>query len=524
MSAAPAAAAAAPAGAAMEVAAAIDQGTQSTRVFLFDRAGGVVASHQVPLRQIYPKAGWCEHDPMLIWGTVEACIEGALASAREKLGQDVQVKALGITNQRETTVLWSRSTGEPLHNAIVWLDNRTSEVCARLQESLPGGKDHFRPVTGLPISTYFSAYKVQWLLENCDKVRAAVDSGDALFGTVDSWLIWQLTGGARGGVHVTDASNASRTNMLDLRTRQWHAPFVELFGLNLGVMPRVASNAEVLGHVKEGPLAGVPISGCLGDQQAALVGQRCGRGEAKNTYGTGCFMLLNTGSELVPSTHGLLTTFGYQLGPKAAPHYALEGSIAVAGLGISWLKDNLRLIDSADESEALAASVPDTGGVYFVPAFSGLLAPHWIEDARGVLLGMTGFTTRAHVVRAMLEAICFQTREVLDAMRADADMSHMAVLRVDGGAAKNDLLMQLQSDLLHVPVSRPLFQETTALGAALAAGLAVGFYPHDFVTTHPENHSTLFRPAVSLDNSEKRYAHWRKAVSRSLALAELADQ
>lgn len=506
-----------------ECVAAIDQGTQSTRVFLFDANGEAIASHQVPLQQIYPKAGWCEHDPMAIWSTVERCIDGALAAAAEKLGHAVTVRALGITNQRETTVLWSRSTGRPLHNALVWLDNRTSEICSRLSESLPGGKDHFRPVTGLPVSTYFSAYKVQWMMENSKEVRHAVESGDALFGTVDSWLIWQLTGGAEGGVHVTDVSNASRTNLLDLKTRQWHAPFLDLFGLDRGMMPRVASNAEVLGAVKEGPLAGVPISGCLGDQQAAMLGQRCGKGEAKNTYGTGCFMLLNTGSEVVPSSHGLLTTFAFQLGPEATPHYALEGSIAVAGLGISWLKDNLRLIDSADESEALAASVPDTGGVYFVPAFSGLLAPHWVEDARGVLLGMTGFTTRAHVVRALLEAICFQTREVLDAMRADADVSHMGVLRVDGGAAKNDLLMQLQSDLLHVPVCRPKFQETTALGAALAAGLAVGFYNEAFVLTHPENHSTTFMPAISRENSEKRYGHWRKAVSRSLALADLAE-
>ncbi|KIZ04063.1 glycerol kinase [Monoraphidium neglectum] len=450
------------------------------------------------------------------------------------------------------------------------------EICQRLVESLPGGKDHFRPVTGLPVSTYFSAYKAQWMVEHSEEVRAAILEGDALFGTVDSWIIYNLTGGAAGGgVHVTDASNASRTNLLELGSRQWHAPTVELFGLDPGMLPRVASNSEVVGRVKAGPLAGVAISGCLGDQQAALVGQRCGQGEAKNTYGTGCFMLLNTGAEIVPSTHGLLTTFAYQLGPRAAPHYALEGSIAVAGLGISWLKDNLRLIDSADESEALAASVPDTGGVYFVPAFSGLLAPHWEEEARGVLLGLTGarpgpagdgvrgqstegrqaahvvvvvvaaaavaavavvrgqvqlssnsclgFTTRAHVVRALLEAICFQTREVLDAMRADADVSHMSVLRVDGGAAKNDLLMQLQADILHVAVSRPHFQETTALGAALAAGLAVGFYSESFVLTHPPNNSTAFMPAVSRDASEKRYGHWRKAVSRSLALADLAE-
>ncbi|KAI8473361.1 MAG: hypothetical protein J3K34DRAFT_411128 [Monoraphidium minutum] len=525
------------AGGAAEVVAAIDQGTQSTRVFLFGRDGAAVACHQVPLPQIYPKAGWCEHDPMLIWESVEQCITGVLAAAEAKLGHPVTVKALGITNQRETTVLWRKSTGRPLHNAIVWLDNRTSELCQRLSDALPGGRDHFRAITGLPVSTYFSSYKAAWLVENVPEVRAAIAEGDALFGTVDTWLIWQLTGGAAlsrgtataGGtpapapVHVTDASNASRTNLLELKTRSWHAPSVELFGLDPGMMPRVASNSEVLGRVVGGPLDGVPISGCLGDQQAAMLGQRCGQGEAKNTYGTGCFMLLNTGPEIVPSTHGLLTTFAFQLGPHAAPHYALEGSIAVAGLGISWLKDNLRLIDSADESEALAASVPDTGGVYFVPAFSGLLAPHWIEDARGVLLGLTGFTTRAHVVRAMLEAICFQTREVLDAMRADADVSHMAVLRVDGGASKNDLLMQLQADILHVPVTRPLFQETTALGAALAAGLAIGFFEEAFVLRHPENHSETFTPVVTREASEKRYAHWRKAVSRSLALADLAE-
>ncbi|KAF6261584.1 hypothetical protein COO60DRAFT_1268650 [Scenedesmus sp. NREL 46B-D3] len=502
----------------MECVAAIDQGTQSTRVFIFDKNAQPIACHQEQFKQIYPKAGWCEHDPMIIWGSVQRCIPAALAAAEAAAGCALKVAGLGITNQRETTVLWSRSTGQPLHNAIVWLDNRTSEICRAWEASLAGGKQHFRGVTGLPVSTYFSAYKFQWMCQHAPGVAAAVESGDAMFGTVDSWLIYCLTGGVDGGVHVTDVTNASRTNLMELASLSWHGPTLALFGAPPAMMPRIASNAEVYGHVAAGPLAGVPIAGCLGDQMAALLGQRAAPGEAKNTYGTGCFMLLNTGHTLTPSNHGLLTTLAHQLGPRASPSYALEGSVAVAGLGISWLRDNLRIIDSADDSEPIAASVPDTGGVYFVPAFSGLLAPHWQEDARGVLLGMTAFTTRGHVVRALLEAICFQSREQASGLIATLNM-----LRVDGGASHNDLLMQLQSDILQVPVQRPLFQETTALGAALAAGLTVGLWDEAFVATPPPpGKAATFVPAASKAEADKRYTHWKKAVSRCLDLADLA--
>ncbi|GIM04542.1 hypothetical protein Vretimale_9090 [Volvox reticuliferus] len=467
--------------------AAIDQGTQSTRVFMFDRDFTPVASHQVDLPQIYPQAGWCEHDPVDIWHTVLECLSRAWEDLEQRAEAARQppplMVALGITNQRETTVVWHRITGEPLYNAIVWSDNRTSELCDQLA-AIHGGRDAFRSVTGLPISPYFSATKYLWMYENVPAVRAAVDSGDAAVGTIDSWLIWQLTGGASGGSHVTDVTNASRTLLMDLETLDWHEPTLAAFRCPRTVLPRIVSNSEYYGliiptcateptrgsgwkyygsgapewvqHPLE-PLLGVPITGCLGDQMAAMLGQRCRPGEAKNTYGTGCFMLLNTGQRRIASTHGLLTTVAFKLGPEKPVHYALEGSVAVAGSGISWLRDNLGLIDSAAESEVLAASVPDTGGVYFVPAFSGLLAPHWRADARGVLLGMTSFTTRAHVVRAMLEAICFQTREVLDAMRRDAELDEhhggLTALRVDGGAAANDLLMQLQADLLQ-PWSR----------------------------------------------------------------------
>ncbi|KXZ50423.1 hypothetical protein GPECTOR_16g597 [Gonium pectorale] len=525
---------------------AVDQGTQSTRVFIFDKDCNPIASHQVDLPQIYPQAG--------AW---KAAQEAVAAAGRPPL----RMLALGITNQRETTVVWSRTTGRPLHNAIVWLDNRTSDLCEQLCAA-HGGRDAFRAVTGLPVSPYFSATKYLWLYDNVPEVRAAVDGGDACVGTVDSWLIWQLTGGAEGGVHVTDVTNASRTLLMDLDSLDWHDPTLEAFRCPRAALPRIASNAEVYGHITPtaatdmpyghvwqqaaaaadgggavngggahplAALAGVPIAGSLGDQMAAVLGQRCRPGEAKNTYGTGCFMLLNTGQRRIASTHGLLTTVAFKLGPAKPTNYALEGSVAVAGLGISWLRDNLGLIGSAAESEELAASVRDTGGVYFVPAFSGLLAPRWRADARGVLLGMTSFTTRAHVVRAMLEAICFQTREVLDAMRHDAQLDEhhggLGALRVDGGAAANDLLMQLQADLLQVPVLRPAFRETTSLGAALAAGLAVGFWSREEVFAgHGAGRVDAFAPAVGGGAAARRYGRWRKAVERALDLADLAPE
>ncbi|KAG2425077.1 hypothetical protein HXX76_013986 [Chlamydomonas incerta] len=594
-----------------ECIAALDQGTQSTRVYIFDKECNVLASHQAEVPQIYPQAGWCEHDPLEIWRTVLQCISQAWESAQQHVVSSgrppLRMLSLGITNQRETTVVWSRSTGQPLHNAIVWLDNRTSDLCDHLSKVF-GGSDAFRSVTGLPISPYFSATKYLWMLEHVPQVKAAVESGDAAVGTIDSWLIWQLTGGADGGVHVTDVSNASRMLLMDLDALDWHEPTLAAFRCPRAVLPRIVSNSEVYGTISAtaatalhshghaqyhqhaapvqaaqshglapageaalasvaagstssltglagaatggyrggsngqlhamphpglrhplSPLEGVPIAGSLGDQMAAVLGQRCRPGEAKNTYGTGCFMLLNTGQRRIASTHGLLTTVAFKLGPDKPANYALEGSVAVAGLGVSWLRDNLGLIGSAAESEVLAASVPDAGGVYLVPALSGLLAPRWRADARGVLVGLTSFTTRAHVVRAMLEAICFQTREVLDAMRRDAELDEhhggLAALRVDGGAAANDLLMQLQADLLQVPVLRPAFRETTSLGAALAAGLAVGFWTKDEVFSggdHGSRGLTVFKPSISAAQAARRYARWNKAVERAMDLADLA--
>ncbi|KAG2452152.1 hypothetical protein HYH02_003184 [Chlamydomonas schloesseri] len=619
-----------------ECIAALDQGTQSTRVYIFDKECNVLASHQAEVPQIYPQAGWCEHDPLEIWRTVLTCISQAWESAQQRVVSSgrppLRMLSLGITNQRETTVVWSRSTGQPLHNAIVWLDNRTSELCDHLA-TVFGGADAFRSVTGLPISPYFSATKYLWMLENVPQVAAAVESGDAAVGTIDSWLIWQLTGGADGGVHVTDVTNASRMLLMDLDALDWHEPTLAAFRCPRAVLPRIVSNSEVYGTISAtaatalhshghaqyhqhsvappaangpphglapageasadasgagagvgpggaaaagstnslsslsgaasggyppgaypggyrggfgsqgqlhamphpglrhplAPLEGVPIAGSLGDQMAAVLGQRCRPGEAKNTYGTGCFMLLNTGQRRIASTHGLLTTVAFKLGRDKPANYALEGSVAVAGLGVSWLRDNLGLIGSAAESEVLAASVPDSGGVYLVPALSGLLAPRWRADARGVLVGLTSFTTRAHVVRAMLEAICFQSREVLDAMRRDAELDEhhggLAALRVDGGAAANDLLMQLQADLLQVPVLRPAFRETTSLGAALAAGLAVGFWTKEEVFgggDHGSKGLTAFKPSISAAQAARRYARWNKAVERALDLADLA--
>ncbi|PRW58390.1 Glycerol kinase [Chlorella sorokiniana] len=507
----------------MEVVGAIDQGTQSTRFFLYDRDCRPLASAQVEFPQIYPRAGWVEQDPLAIWESVQQAVQQAMEDALEQYGA-LSVVAVGITNQRETTVVWDRETGRPLHNAIVWLDNRTAGICHALTEQL-GSQDYFRPVTGLPISTYFSAYKLKWLLDNVPAVAQAAAEGRALFGTVDSWLIWNMTGGASGGgLHVTDASNASRTNLMDLRSLSWHEPTLRLFGVPPAMLPQIRSNAEVYGTVKGmDALEGVPIAGCLGDQQAAMVGQRCAVREAKNTYGTGCFMLLNTGRELVQSRHGLLSTLAFRLGPDAAPHYALEGSIAIAGQGISWLRDRMGFIGSAAESEEVAASVPDSGGVYFVPAFGGLLAPWWQDDARGAILGLTGYTTRAHIVRAMLEAICFQTRDVLEAMQADADCGELAALLVDGGASQNSLLMQMQADILQVPVRRPAHMETTSLGAALAAGIGVGFWSEEEAFTDLKHNTggTLFEPQITQAAAARRHGKWKKAVERSFALADL---
>ncbi|BBN05881.1 glycerol kinase [Marchantia polymorpha subsp. ruderalis] len=507
---------------------AIDQGTTSTRFMVYNSKAHIVASHQVEFTQIMPEAGWVEHDPMEILDTVRVCMEETL----KKVGPEViaGLRGIGITNQRETTVVWSKSSGRPLHNAIVWMDVRSAPICRRLEAELTGGARHFVATAGLPISTYFSATKLLWLMDSVPLVREAIDRGDALFGTIDSWLIWNLTGGARGGLHLTDCSNAARTLLMDLKSLQWHRPTLESLGIPLALLPRIISNSEVMGAVAAGwPAAGVPLAGCLGDQHAATLGQQCKKGHAKSTYGTGCFILLNTGDEIVPSEHGLLTTVGFKLGREAPTNYALEGSIAIAGAAVQWLRDNLQLISKASDTEALAASVPDTGGLYFVPAFGGLFAPWWRDDARGVLVGISRFTGKAHVARATLESMCFQARAVLTAMKSDMKSRHKAgdeefLLRVDGGASANNLLMQLQADILGAAVLRPADIETTALGAAYAAGLAVGVWTEEqiFEDNHEFAKPTTFTPQIDEESRERRYKSWNLAVERSFGLADLA--
>jgi glycerol kinase len=443
---------------------AIDQGTTSTRAIIFDRAGSIVSSGQLEHAQILPRAGWVEHDPTEIWDNTREVIGQALSKATLTRHD---IAAVGITNQRETAVVWDQRTGEPVYNAIVWQDTRTQPIVDRL--AALGGVDRFTEKVGLPLATYFSGTKIAWILENVEGARARAEAGDLVFGTTDSWVLWNLTGGIRGGVHATDVTNASRTLFMDLKTLQWDEEILGAFGVPASMMPEIRSSSEVYGTAEEHSLLrGVPIAGILGDQQAATFGQAAfDQGEAKNTYGTGNFLLFNTGTEIVHSTNGLLTTVGYQLGDAAA-HYALEGSIAVTGSLVQWLRDNLGLIRSSEEIEALAGTVEDNGGAYFVPAFSGLFAPYWRPDARGALVGLTRFVNKGHIARAALESIAFQTREVLDAVNADSGVP-LTELKVDGGATVNNLLMQFQADVLGVPVVRPVVAETTALGAAYAA-------------------------------------------------------
>ncbi|TVU16353.1 hypothetical protein EJB05_39912 [Eragrostis curvula] len=501
--------------------AAIDQGTTSTRFIIYDRHAKPVASHQLEFKQHYPEAGWVEHDPMEIIETVKVCMANAVDKATANgCNVDAGLKGIGITNQRETTVMWSKSTGRPLYNAIVWMDARTSPICRRLESELPGGRTHFVETCGLPISTYFSALKLLWLMENVDAVKDAVRTGDALFGTIDTWLIWNLTGGINGGHHVTDCSNASRTMLMNLKALDWDKPTLDALGIPAEVLPKIISNSEKIGVVSTGfPLAGVPISGCLGDQHAAMLGQLCQKGEAKSTYGTGAFILLNTGEEVTQSSHGLLSTIAYKLGPSAPTNYALEGSIAIAGAAVQWLRDSLGIIRTAAEIETLAQTVQDSGGVYFVPAFNGLFAPWWRDDARGICIGITRFTNKGHIARAVLESMCFQVNDVLSSMHKDAGEAGEVksaegefLLRVDGGATVNDLLMQIQADLLGSPVVRPADIETTALGAAYAAGLAAGVWTKEqvFAGLHKEN-TTVFRPKLDEAHRKKRADSWYKA-------------
>jgi glycerol kinase len=478
---------------------------------IFDRDGQIVAADQREHEQLLPRAGWVEHDALEIWSNTRAVTAGAVAKADLSPGQ---LAAIGVTNQRETTVVWDRHTGTPIANAIVWQDTRTQAICDRLAEH-PNGVGRYAERVGLPLATYFAGPKIAWLLENVPGARERAEAGDLLFGTIDSWLLWNMTGGVAGGLHITDVTNASRTMLMDLRTLAWDPEIAADLGIPMSMLPEIRSSSEVYGEIRErSPLGGVPVAGILGDQQAATFGQAClNPGDAKNTYGTGNFMLLNTGTEPVMSSHGLLTTVCYRIGSEPAV-YALEGSIAVTGSLVQWLRDNLGLISNAAEVEELAASVPDNGGAYLVPAFSGLFAPYWRSDARGALVGLTRFVTKAHLARAALEATAFQSREVLEAMNADSGVP-LTCLRVDGGMVGNELLMQFQADILDVEVVRPVVAETTALGAAYAAGLAVGFYASTDEISANWAKGGEWKPTMAAAERERLYADWKKAVTRT---------
>jgi glycerol kinase len=487
---------------------AIDQGTTSTRFMVFDHSGDVVASDQKEHEQIYPKPGWVEHDANEIWQRTTEVIEAALNKASLKASD---LAAVGITNQRETAVVWDKTTGEPVHNAIVWQDTRTDRIIDELSED--GGQDRLRSQTGLPLATYFSGPKIKWIFDNVDGVKERAESGDVVFGTVDSWVAWNLTGGTQNGLHITDVTNASRTLMMDLQSLDWDDDILGLLDVPRAMLPEIKPSSEVYGDAA-GVLQGVPLAGMLGDQQAAVFGQTCySVGEAKNTYGTGNFLLLNTGTEAVQSKNGLLTTLGYKIGDQDAV-YCLEGAIAITGALVQWLRDNLGMVKSAPEIEELAATVDDNGGCYFVPAFSGLFAPYWKGNARGVIAGLTRYVNKGHIARAVLEATAWQSREVVDAMNADSGVD-LKSLKVDGGMVGNDLLMQFQADVLGVPVIRPKIAETTALGSAYAAGLAVGFWNQ--IEDLRENwlEDKRWDPSMDEGEREKEYAFWKKAVTRT---------
>ena len=493
--------------------AAIDQGTTSSRCIVFDRDGRIVAVDQKEHEQIFPKPGWVEHDARELWTNVQQVVAGALEQA--DIGRD-DVKALGITNQRETTLLWDRATGEPVHNAIVWQDTRTDALCKELGRNV--GQDRFRRETGLPLASYFAGPKIRWLLDNVEGLRERAERGELLFGTMDSWVIWNLTGGVNGGVHVTDVTNASRTMLMNLHSMEWDEKVCTSMGIPMSLLPEIRSSAEVYGEAT-GDLAGVPVASALGDQQAALFGQTCfAPGEAKSTYGTGTFLLLNTGSEAVNSYNGLLTTVGYRIG-KQQPVYALEGSIAVTGSLVQWMRDQMGLINSAAEIETLASSVEDSGGAYFVPAFSGLFAPYWRSDARGVIAGLTRYVTKAHLARAVLDATAWQTREIVDAMQKDSGVD-LTTLKVDGGMTANNLLMQSISDFVDAPVVRPMVAETTCLGAAYAAGLAVGFWSDTDELRANWKRAAEWIPRMEEATREREYNNWLKAVQRSMGWIE----
>jgi len=489
---------------------AIDQGTTSTRAIVFDHAGSIVSSGQLEHEQIMPRAGWVEHDPMEIWRNTQQAIGQALSKA-DITRHDIE--AVGITNQRETAVVWDKTTGKPVYNAIVWQDTRTQSIVDLL--AADGGVERFKPRVGLPLATYFSGTKIVWILENVEGAREKAEAGDLIFGTTDTWVLWNLTGGTDGGVHVTDVTNASRTLFMDLETLQWDDEILAAFDVPRSMLPEIKSSSEVYGTVESSSLLReVPIAGILGDQQAATFGQAAFEaGESKNTYGTGNFLIFNTGEEIIHSTNGLLTTVGYQLG-DAKPHYALEGSIAVTGSLVQWLRDNLGLFANSEDVETLAATVDDNGGAYFVPAFSGLFAPYWRADARGALVGLTRYVNKGHIARAALEATAFQTREVLDAVNADAGVD-LEELKVDGGMVANDALMQFQADILGVPVVRPVVAETTALGAAYAAGLAVGFWDDLADVAQNWQESKRWEPNMEPEERARQIRLWKKAVTKT---------
>jgi glycerol kinase len=492
-----------------EYAAALDQGTTSTRCMIFDHGGQVAAVDQLEHEQIYPKAGWVEHNPKEIWERSRQVMDAALQKVGGNAGD---IAAIGITNQRETTVVWDRNTGEPVYNAIVWQDTRTDKICDELAQD--GGQDRFRLKNGLPIATYFSGPKIRWILENVDGTRERAEAGDLIFGNTDTWCIWNLTGGPDGGLHVTDPSNASRTMLMNLETLDWDDELLDTIGVPRAMLPEIRPSSGEYGEVREGAFTGVQVAGDLGDQQAATFGQTCfSVGEAKNTYGTGNFLLLNTGNEAVQSENGLITTVGYKIGDDA-PVYCLEGSIAITGALVQWLRDNLKMIRSSGEVEDLAKTVEDNGGTYIVPAFSGLFAPYWKSNARGVVAGLTRFVNNGHIARAALESTAFQSREVADAMNADSGVE-LESLKVDGGMVVNETLMQFQADILGVPVIRPKVAETTSLGAAYAAGLATDFWAE--VEDLRENwvEDKRWEPQMDADAREEAYRYWKKAVERT---------
>ncbi len=493
--------------------AAIDQGTTSTRFMIFDHGGNVVAVDQKEHEQIYPQPGWVEHDPVQIWENTKAVIEGALKKVFSDRSSVIrQIAAIGVTNQRETAVVWEKATGKPIYNAIVWQDTRTDAICNELAAS--GGPDRLRAKTGLPLATYFSGPKIKWILDHVPGARARAEKGELLFGNIDTWIIWNLT----GGVHITDVTNASRTLLMDLASLDWDDGILKLLGIPRAMLPTIRSSSETYG-IAHGDLEGIPVSGDLGDQQAALFGQTCtSAGEAKNTYGTGCFMLLNTGEKPMASKSGLLTTVAYKIGKQKAV-YALEGSVAITGALVQWLRDNLGLIRQSAEVETLAKTVPDNGGIYFVPAFSGLFAPYWKSDARGAIVGMTRYVNKGHIARAALEATAFQTREVMDAMEQDSGVK-LTGLKVDGGMVFDELLMQFQADMLGVPVVRPKVAETTALGAAYAAGLAVGFWKDLDELRANWGEDRTWKPSMGSARRASLYTAWKKAVTRTFDWVE----